>query len=72
LPVSANEEKKEFDLLLGEHVIEWIYQANKNEYRAKPLAISYIRIEGTGLGSAEECLKCPEVKTSFLKIVGII
>jgi hypothetical protein len=61
LPVGKSEETKEYVLAQGFNRIKWIYECTRNEKRARGLTISYIRIEGTRNGSADHCIKCPNV-----------
>jgi len=66
LPVKQAEELAEYDLAKGVHTIEWVYEpVVLKETKQSPVQIGYIRLEGTNKGSADKCLKCPEVIKCF-------
>jgi len=61
MPMENTDLAKTFYLFQGYHVIEWIYEISIPIAIHEPLSISYIKIEGVNQGSADSCLKCPNV-----------
>ena len=62
LPARTLAEPVSFFFFPGEHLVEWRYERLAEGTESVPLAITSIRVEGTGKGSADTCVACPKVR----------
>ena len=60
LPLSPNQTKNTYTFTSGIHFVEWIYEKLTNLQEKNPVKIISIRIPSQ-LGSADECIQCPDV-----------